>query len=570
MKKKNILLAATLLLSLTASTTYANTTRIPRKKKPTPALFTQFTYQGNDQVYNDNPLNNDEFYTPILQGCYPDPSITRKGDDYYLVNSSFAFYPGVPIFHSIDLINWRQIGHVLDRESQLNLTNLEMREGIYAPDIMYNPHNDTFYMITTHVGGGWGNMVVKTQDPTKGWSDPIMLDFGGIDPALFFDTDGKAYVVHNDAPEEAQYDGHRVIKIWEYDTTTDQVIAGSDQVIVDGGVDITQQPIWIEGPHIYKKDGKYYLMCAEGGTGDWHSEVVFVSDSPKGPYAPAQNNPILSQRYLSKERSNPVEWTGHADLTITPQGAHYGVFLGVRPNNDGLVNTGRETFMLPVEWNGEFPVFVNGLIPLSPKLKLPYGVNNQTGENGYFPNGNFTYIDTFDAPQLDHRWIAVRGPREAFAHSTAQGLQITPAPIAVTERKPISALFHRQQHKTYTATTTLNYFPTTEQEMAGLICYQNEAYNYTFGVTKEGNIDYLVLQRTENGTTTQIAKTPIALNGPIQLQVEANHNQYRFNYAFDDEPFANLGGTVSGDILSTNVAGGFTGSLVGMFATSRK
>ena len=196
MKKKNILLAATLLLSLTASTTYANTTRIPRKKKPTPALFTQFTYQGNDQVYNDNPLNNDEFYTPILQGCYPDPSITRKGDDYYLVNSSFAFYPGVPIFHSIDLINWRQIGHVLDRESQLNLTNLEMREGIYAPDIMYNPHNDTFYMITTHVGGGWGNMVVKTQDPTKGWSDPIMLDFGGIDPALFFDTDeiGRAHV----------------------------------------------------------------------------------------------------------------------------------------------------------------------------------------------------------------------------------------------------------------------------------------------------------------------------------------------------------------------------------------
>ena len=497
-------------------------------------------------------------------------SITRKGNDYYLVNSSFAFYPGVPIFHSTDLVNWTQIGNVLDRESQLNLQGVVMREGIYAPDIMYNPNNDTFYMITTHIGGGWGNMVVKTQDPLKGWSDPIALQFGGIDPAMFFDTDGKAYVVHNDAPVQAQYDGHRVIKIWEYDTTTDQVIPGSDQVIVDGGVDITQQPIWIEGPHIYKKHGKYYLLCAEGGTGNWHSEVVFVSDSPKGPYIPADNNPILSQRYLSKERSNVVDWAGHADLAETPQGEYYGVFLGIRPNNDGLVNTGRETFMLPVQWDGEFPLFVNGLIPLSPKLKLPKGVTNQTGQNGYFPNGNFTFADTFNAPQLDHRWIAVRGPREAFARPTAKGLQITPAAIATTERKPISALFHRQQHKTYTATTTLNYYPATAQEMAGLICYQNEDYNYTFGVTKEGEIDYLVLQRTENGVTTQIAKEPIALNGPIQLQVEANHNQYRFNYAFDGEPFANLGGTVSGDILSTNVTGGFTGSLVGIYATSSK
>ena len=185
-------------------------------------------------------------------------------------------------------------------------------------------------------------------------------------------------------------------------------------MIVDGGVDITQHPIWIEGPHIYKKDGKYYLMCAEGGTGDWHSEVVFVSDSPKGPYIPAANNPILSQRYLSKERSNPVEWPGHDDLPETPQGEYYGVFLGVRPNNQDLVNTGRETFMLPVQWDGEFPLFVNGLIPLSPKLKRPQGVTNQTGTNGYYHNGNFTYTDTFEAPQLDHRWRAVRGPRESF------------------------------------------------------------------------------------------------------------------------------------------------------------
>ena len=164
-------------------------------------LFTQFTYKGNDQVYRDHPLKTNEFYNPILQGCYPDPSITRKGNDYYLVCSSFVMVPGVPIFHSTDLVNWKQIGHVLDRPSQLKVQDAGISSGIYAPQIRYNPHNDTFYMITTHIAAGLGNIVVKTKDPSKGWSDPVKLQFDGIDPSLFFDDDGKAYVVHNDAPD---------------------------------------------------------------------------------------------------------------------------------------------------------------------------------------------------------------------------------------------------------------------------------------------------------------------------------------------------------------------------------
>lgn len=239
---------------------------MPLKNQP---VFTQFTYQGNDRIYADNPLQPDEFYSPILQGCYPDPSITRKGNDYYLVNSSFAMVPGVPIFHSRDLVNWKQIGHVLDRPSQLKVEKAGISAGIYAPDIKYNSHNNTFYMITTQIAGGIGNMVVKTQDPAKGWSDPKTLKFDGIDPSLFFDDNGKAYVVHNDAPPagKALYNGHRVIKIREYDLAKDEVVPGTDKIIVNGGVDITQKPIWIEGPHLYKKNGRYYLMCAEGGTG---------------------------------------------------------------------------------------------------------------------------------------------------------------------------------------------------------------------------------------------------------------------------------------------------------------
>lgn len=557
-------LACTLLFSGALATVNGKTD----KNVPT---FSQFTYQGNDKIYKENPLAADEFYTPILQGCYPDPSITRKGNDYYLVNSSFAMFPGVPIFHSTDLVNWKQIGHVLDRKSQLKVEDCGISMGVYAPAISYNPHNDTFYMITTQFSGGFGNIVVKTKDPMKGWSDPIKLNFDGIDPSLFFDDNGKAYVVHNDAPAKGKelYNGHRVIKIWEYDTEKDQVISGTDKVIVNGGTDITKKPIWIEGPHLYKKNGRYYLMCAEGGTGGWHSEVIFSGDSPTGPFKAAPNNPILTQRYFAKDRTNKVDWAGHADLVEGPNGKYYGVFLAIRPNEKGLVNTGRETFILPVDWSGEYPVFENGLVPLACKLKMPAGVENKTGKDDYFPNGNFTFEDKFISNDLDLRWIGLRGPREDFISIAKKGgLKINPFTTQIKEVKPTSTLFYRQQHSHFTATTTMQYRPDTEDALAGLTCYQNEKFNYVFGVTKKDKDYILLLAKTEKGKTTIIASTKIDIKKPVSLQVEAKGNDYRFNYAIDNATFVNLGGTVSGDILSTDVAGGFTGALIGLYATN--
>ena len=539
-------------------------------------IFTGFSYVGNDKIYNENPLDINEFYNPILQGCYPDPSICRRGDDYFLVCSSFAMFPGVPIFHSTDLVNWKQIGHVLDRKSQLVIHDSRISGGIYAPAIRYNEQNETFYMITTLVTG-MGNLIVKTKDPFQGWSDPIKLHFDGIDPSIFFDDDGKAYVVHNDAPDEGKelYDGHRVIKIWEYDLANDKVIPGSDKIVVDGGVDITQKPIWIEAPHIYKKNGKYYLMCAEGGTADWHSEVIFVSENPKGPYRPANNNPILTQRYLPKDRKNNVDWAGHADIVETPDGKYYGVFLAIRPNEKHRVNTGRETFLLPVDWSGEFPVFENGLVPLSPKLKLPAGVENKAGKDGFFPNGNFTFTDDFTSENLDYRWIGVRGPREDFISiSKKGGLIIRPFETNIKETKPVSALFHRQQHQSFEAKVSLNFQPKSAKDLAGLVCYQNEFSNYVLGVTKGADGDYIVLERTERkergkneSFSTIIATEKIDTSKPIELQVIADGDNYRFNYAVGGGNFKNLGDTVSGDILSTNVAGGFTGALIGLYAT---
>lgn len=552
--KTNILAAAALLSVTTISA----------------QTFSDFNYRGNDKIYNDNPLKPDEFYSPILQGCYPDPSITRKGEDYYLVNSSFSMFPGVPIFTSKDLVNWKQVGHVLDRPSQLKVEKSGVSHGIYAPDIKYNKHNDTFYMITTQFAGGIGNMVVKTKDPAKGWSEVQKLNFEGIDPAIFFDDDGKAYIVHNDAPPQGseQYNGHRVIKMWDYDLEKDQVVPGSDKIIVNGGVDLSQKPIWIEGPHIYKKNGKYYLMCAEGGTGGNHSEVIFMSDSPKGPYVPADNNPILTQRYFPKDRKEKVDWAGHADLVETPEGQYYGVFLAIRPNEKNRVNKGRETFILPVDWSGKYPVFQNGLVPMKPKLKLPAGVQNQNGQNGFLPNGNFTYADKLTDKNLDYRWIAMRGPRESFITVTKNGVKVNPFATNIKALAPVSALFHRLQHESFETSVTLDFKPKSEKELAGITCYQSETFHYVFGITKKDKDFYIVLERTEKGQSKLIDSEKISLSKPVKLQVVSDKDEHSFNYSLDGTNYKNLGGPVSGDILSTDVAGGFTGSLIGLYSTS--
>ncbi|KAF2515013.1 glycoside hydrolase family 43 protein [Flavobacterium zhairuonense] len=534
-------------------------------------IFSNVVYTGNDDIYKNNSLKSDEFYTPILQGCYPDPAITRKGDDYYMVCSSFAMFPGVPIFHSKDLVNWTDLGGVLNKVSEFNPHDTGISQGVYAPGITYNPHNDTFYMIVTAFTGGMRNIIVKTKDPMKGWGSPIKLDFNGIDPCIFFDDNGKGYIVHNDAPDKGKelYEGHRVIKVWEYDLANDKVIPGSDKIIVDGGVDLSKKPIWIEAPHLYKKDGRYYLMCAEGGTGDNHSEVVFVSDSPKGPFEPASNNPILTQRYFPQDRPEKVDWAGHADLVLGPDNKYYGVFLGIRPNDKNRVNTGRETFMLPVDWSGVFPVFENGLVPLKPKMKMPNGViENKTGKDGFFPNGNFTFTENFTSEKLDYRWIGLRGPRENFISVTKKGLEIKPFAVNIKEVKPTSTLFYRQQHNTFSFASTIDYKPRSEKDLAGIVCLQSERFNYVFGITKKGKDTYVVLQRTDKGQSKIVASTKIEIKKDIRLQVKATGDSYQFSYALNGIDFENLGGSVSGDILSTNVAGGFTGALVGLYATS--
>ncbi|MCF0192844.1 MAG: family 43 glycosylhydrolase, partial [Prevotella sp.] len=306
-------------------------------------------------------------------------------------------------------------------------------------------------------------------------------------------------------------------------------------------------------------------------TGDWHSEVIFKSDNIYGPYEPWNNNPILTQRHFLNNADKLVDWAGHADLVEGKDGKYYGVFLGIRPNTIGDVNTGRETFILPVDWSGTWPVFENGLVPMGIKQKMPKGVENKTGKDGFMPNGNFTYSDDFNAGKIDYRWVAMRGPKENFVKFAKNGgLEFTALDAQLTEVKPISALFHRQQHIKFNAQTTLTYNNKVAQK-AGLICYQNEKCNYILTVQTEGKEQVLVVEKTVKGQrqrdfqTEVVAKQALGkLNTPITLKVTSDGLNYQFAYAVQGNEMTNIGPKLEAKPLSTNFAGGFTGALVGM------
>lgn len=526
------------------------------------AAFLWFEYQGYDEVFS-NPIAEDEYRNPVIAGFYPDPSITRAGNDFYLINSSFSYFPGIPLFHSTDLVNWRPLGHVLTRPEQLQLDGLGMSRGIYAPTIRY--HDGTFYVISTAVESG-GNFLVTASDPEGPWSDPIWLpEIEGIDPDIFFDDDGRVYIAHNGAPEgEPLYDGHRAIWLWEYDPENQAVVKDSGRVVVDGGTDITKQPIWIEGPHIFRRDGWYYLSCAEGGTGYEHSQVIFRTKSLSEPFVPYENNPILTQRDLERSRDNPVIAAGHADMVQTPNGDWWAVFLASRAYDETFVNTGRETFLLPVNWENGWPHILPAKTAIPYVAKAPKGLPKTTTSEPV--TGNFTWRDDFDGNDLSPLWSLLRtGNRDWSSLDEKPGaLVLTPSATTLADLQQPSFLARRQQHLSFTAETALE-LPLTGGLSAGLVAFQNSTHHFYLGAMYNGASYTLFLESAQGGTPAVIESTALPGNiEQLKLGIEGRIGTISFYYVADDKERKYLASELDAKILSTQVAGGFVGAHVGV------
>jgi len=525
-------------------------------------LFNEFDYRGHDQVF-EQALPPNHYRNPVLAGFYPDPSVVRAGNTFYLVNSSFAYYPGLPVFESADLVHWKPIGHVIDRPTELNFDGLGMSRGVFAPSIAY--HDGTFYVVNTAVDAG-GNFMATAKSAAGPWSDPRWLhDVEGIDPSLFFDEDGKAYLLNNGAPEgKPLYEGHRAIWLQQIDVAAGKML-GTRKVILNGGTDLAKKPIWIEGPHLYKRHGWYYLMCAEGGTGPQHSEVVLRSRSVWGPYAPYAGNPILTQRDLPAERANPIINAGHADLVQAPDGRWWAVFLASRAYGGTHYNTGRETYVLPVQWNHDWPVILAGGQAIPQVMQGPASMQRAASQAPL--SGNFEWRDTFDAPTLKTEWMFIRTPKQAWADLSSHPGQLAIHPLAEdldTLRNP-SFLARRQQHVSFDASTSLH-VPAQQGVEAGIAAFQNERYWYALGVTREGNHLWLTLRRHRGDEVAVMAKTSLPANTDT-LQLKINGDGGTYGFAYD----AGSGWTwlerhADGTVLSTDVAGGFIGATVGPYA----
>lgn len=479
------------------------------------------------------------YRNPIISGFYPDPSICRVGKDYYLVNSSFEFFPGVPIFHSKDLIHWRQIGYCLTRTSQLCLKNAWSSGGIYAPTLRY--HQGLFYMVTTNVSHG-GHFYVTASDPSGEWSDPVWVaDHGWIDPSLFFDEDGKVYFTSQ---------GPNGILQSEIDILSGKILT-EPKVIWTGSCGKTP-----EGPHLYKIFGKYYLMVAEGGTEYGHLEAIGRSDSPWGPYEICPHNPILTHRSYD----SPIQATGHADLIEDHRGNWWMVFLAVRPNGyPPCYHLGRETFLSPVRWtDDDWPVVgLNGKVALEMQANcLPIHLWEEDPVR-----------DDFDKDQLRLCWNYIRNPSfENYSLSERKSfIRLKGSDKTLDDAANPTFLGLRQRHFNVRVATLLDFHPGQEGEEAGLTIYLNDRHHYEIALIYQNRRTSLIVRR-RIGSLQKVTACIEINDSPVILFVEADKDTYSLGFSLDQErKFIIAKGETR--YLSTEVGGAFTGVYFGMYTT---
>lgn len=509
-----------------------------------------------------------QFNNPILAGFYPDPSICKVNNDYYLVNSTFAYYPGLPIFHSTDLVNWQQIGYAMNRPEQLDLTGAGVSRGLFAPAISY--HKGIFYIVCTQVDTK-GNFVITATNPKGPWSNPVTLpQVNGIDPSLFFDEDDSCWIVYNSEPpnNSSLYSGHRTIRMYPFDYKNLKV-TGEQRILVNGGTDIAKKPIWIEGPHIYKKDGWYYLLCAEGGTAEDHSEVVFRSKALTDSFVSYQQNPILTQRHLSTGRKNPITSTGHADLVQDNDGNWWGVFLGCRPYSDNHYNTGRETFMAPVQWKEGWPVFNLG----GDEVKTAYPIKAKLSKKAAKYSSPFVFKDDFKDTVLNNRYNFLRTVKTNWYQINKGSLYMQLQPQTCSGKENPSFIGFRQPDAISYATIPVYFNTAKENEKAGLLVFQNENHYYFLCKSVQNGKPVIQLykgpgNKNAGAAPELLASKPFRDNWTAFLRIAATGNTYSFYYTDKLGDWSVLYSSADASFLSTKTAGGFTGCYYAMYATS--
>jgi xylan 1,4-beta-xylosidase len=482
---------------------------------------------------------------PILPGFYPDPSLCRVGEDYYLVTSSFEYFPGVPIFHSKDLIHWRQLGHVLTRPSQLSLEGAKSSQGIFAPTIRY--HAGTFYVITTNVSTD-GTFFVTASDPAGPWSDPIWVKepVFTMDPSLAFTDDGRAfYTRHGGLEHGGAYQA-------EIDLKTGQ-LRGDARLIWTG----TGQ-VWPEGPHLYPIQGRYYLLLAEGGTSTGHRVTIARSASPFGPFEPNPRNPILTH---SDRPLEPIQATGHADLVQAADDGWWMVFLGIRRWDGQHHHLGRETFLAPVRWSDDGWPIVNAGAPVSLRM------NPDQALPPAHPWPAPTARDDFEGPSLGLDWNFLRSARDDRWSLTARPghLRLQGSAASLDEIGTPAFVGRRQRHFRASVRARLDFTPRTQADRAGLVLRANEDNHYELALTGGPGERRVQLSTRVDGKTTRIGEQR-AGDAPVELGIEAFADHYEL--LFVDGGEVRQLGRVPTAPLSTESAGGFTGVYIGMFATS--
>lgn len=483
-----------------------------------------------------------KYKNPIIPGFNPDPSICRVGEDFYLVTSTFEFFPGVPVYHSKNLVNWELINYCLTEDSQLPLEGAIVSKGIYAPTIRY--HDGTFFMTTTNVSNG-GHFIVHTKDAYGKWSEPAYVDQGGIDPSLFWDDDGTCYFVSNGLDENDRVS----IYLCQVNPFTGEKHTPTELISYGCG---GRYP---EAPHIYKKNGYYYLMLAEGGTEYGHMETMQRSKNIYGPYEACPHNPILTHR----DTPGPIQATGHADIVEDQNGNWWLVCLAVRTIKDRhLHHLGRESFLAPVIWNEEgWPVVGNaGKIDFEMEGPLP----------GPAPTpACLDFCDSFDKDSLDLRWSFVRNPRRENYTLKKGRLTLTGGKDSLsTENGHPTMIAARQQAFDMEIVAQLE-GEVENGQRSGLSAFYNSYYHYDILITKEQGEHRVCLRKRVADIDVVVSSCAIKYNGSIRFKIVSDANWYTFFYESQGE-YVELGRGKT-TLLATEVTDPmtFTGTFIGVF-----